>query len=219
MNKKEKLVYFMNPSIYCLTAESLSKGRDNISVVKEMLKAGVKIIQYREKKKSLKEKYYECMKIREMTKEYNAVFIVNDHVDLCAMVKADGIHIGQDDYPLTAVREYLGDDYIIGVSTHSPEQLRAAAAEGADYVGVGPIFETHTKEDVVAPVGFEYLEWAVKNSPVPIVAIGGIKEHNIKEVARRGAKCIALVSEIVGADDIMGKIKSLYTAINAKSLA
>ncbi|WP_041537680.1 thiamine phosphate synthase [Carboxydothermus hydrogenoformans] len=209
MSKLEKLRLLEDYNIYCITAEKFSRGRENLKVVSEMLKAGIRIIQYREKYKSLKEKYYECLKIRELTRQYGAILIVNDHVDLCQMVDADGVHLGQDDYPVKEARRILGDEYIIGVSTHSPEQLKKAAKEGADYAGVGPLFATNTKDNAIPPVGLEYLKWAVANSSIPFVAIGGIKEYNIQEVLDLGSKCIALVTEIVGAEDIKDKIDRL----------
>jgi len=209
MTKKEKLKLFDNYNIYCITAEKYSRGRTNIQVVKDMLKAGVKIIQYREKYKSFKEKYEECKKIRDLTKKKKAVFIINDHPDLCLMTGADGVHLGQDDYPVKEVRKILGADFIIGVSTHSPQQYKKAVLDGADYAGVGPLFETHTKDDVIPAVGLQYLKWVVKHKKIPFVAIGGIKEHNINEVINSGAKCICLVTEITAADDIKEKIKNL----------
>lgn len=209
MNKSKKLKEFKKYNIYCITAEKFSNGRKNIEVVKEMLQAGIKIIQYREKHKSFLEKYKECIKIRELTRKKKAIFIINDHPDLCLMVKADGVHLGQDDYPVNAVRKLLGREYIIGISTHSPEQYKKAVKDGADYAGVGPLFETHTKDDVMAPVGLSYLKWVVKNYKIPFVAIGGIKEHNIDKVINAGAKCICLVTEITGADNIGKKIYDL----------
>lgn len=198
--------------LYGITAEKYSNGRDNITVVKEMIEAGIKIIQYREKYKSMKEKYEECIRIREITKEKGVIFIINDHIDLAMMVNADGIHIGQDDIPIKEVRKIAGSK-IIGLSTHSPEQLKKAIEDGADYIGVGPIYKTYTKDDVCDPVGLEYLEYAVKNATIPFVAIGGIKEGNIDEVIKRGAKTICLVTEIVGAEDIQSKVKSIYSKI------
>lgn len=204
-SRREKL----DTDLYCLTAEEYSNGRCNIEVVKEMIASGVKIIQYREKGKKLLEKYNECMKIRELTGEAEVTFIVNDDIDIAMMVKADGVHIGQDDLPVEKVRELVGDEMIIGVSTHSPEQAQDAIRRGADYIGVGPIYKTFTKKDVCEPVGLEYLDYAVKNVNIPFVAIGGIKEHNIHEVRSRGARCIAMVTEIVGAEDIRKKIESI----------
>lgn len=111
------------------------------------------------------------------------------------------------------VRRLVGPDMIIGLSTHTPEQARAAAAAGADYIGVGPVFATRTKEDVVAPVGFAYLDWVAANIKLPFVAIGGIKAHNIGEVARHGARCCALVSELVGAPDIRERVAVVRRAM------
>ena len=99
------------------------------------------------------------------------------------------------------------------LSTHSPEQAQAATAVGADYIGVGPIFPTQTKEDVCAPVGFTYLDYVVANIKLPFVAIGGIKEHNIAQVCEHGARCCCLVSELVGAEDIGAKVAAVRQAM------
>lgn len=207
--KRKKL----ETGLYCLTAEEYSRGRSNMEVVNAMIKAGVKLIQYREKDKKLLEKYKECVAIRELTKAAGVTFIVNDDVHIAILVKADGVHIGQDDLPIEQVRKLVGEEMIIGVSTHSPEQARDAIEKGADYIGVGPIYNTFTKKDVCAPVGLEYLAYAAANVEIPFVAIGGIKEHNLQEVISKGAKCVALVTEIVGADNIEGKIESIKNKI------
>ena len=174
-----------------------------------MIAADIKTIQYREKEKHGRDKYQECLEIRKMTEDAGVVFIVNDDVALALSVKADGVHIGQDDLPFHKVRELTGGDMIIGFSTHSPRQAREAVAMGADYIGVGPIFRTFTKKDVCEPVGLEYLDYAVGNCPIPFVAIGGIKEDNIADVAGRGARLICAVTEILEADNIRGKILCL----------
>lgn len=213
---KRGLAGLLEADIYGITAEEYSAGRSNIEVVKVMIDSGVRVIQYREKDKKMLEKYRECLKIREMTQRAGVTFIVNDHVDLALLVGADGIHIGQDDLPPGKVRELAGDEMLIGLSTHSPAQAEAAVKAGVDYIGVGPIFATSTKKDVCDPVGLEYLEFVVKNIKLPFVAIGGIKEHNITEVSSRGARCIALVTEIVGAGDIASKIRDLRAALANK---
>lgn len=195
--------------LYGLTAEKFSLGRPNAEVVRAMLDAGVRIIQYREKTKKMGAKFEECLALRAMTREYGAAFIVNDDIDLALLVDADGVHVGQEDLPVAAVRRLVGADRAIGLSTHSPEQARAAVAAGADYIGVGPIFATRTKDDVCAPVGLSYLDYVVREIGLPFVAIGGIKEHNLSEVAGHGARCAALVTEIVGARDIAGKAAAL----------
>lgn len=174
-----------------------------------MISADISVIQYREKDKKIRDKYQECLKIRELTREAGVVFIVNDNIDLALAVGADGVHIGQDDLPPEKVRELMGGKMLIGLSTHSPSQARDALKAPVDYIGVGPIYPTKTKKDVCDPVGLTYLEYVVKNVNIPFVAIGGIKEHNIAEVSARGARCIALVTEIVGATNIQVKIKAL----------
>ena len=198
--------------VYALTDSRLALGRSVEEQARALLSAGVKILQYREKHAHAGVMLEECRLLRRLTLEAGACFIVNDHVDIAMLVDADGVHVGQDDLPVPEVRRLLGPDKIIGLSTHSPEQARAAVAAGADYIGVGPIFATQTKEDVCSPVGFSYLEWVVANIRLPFVAIGGIKEHNIAEVTRRGAKCCALVSELVGAPDIEEKVRAVRAA-------
>ncbi|MDF2547526.1 MAG: thiamine-phosphate diphosphorylase [Anaerosolibacter sp.] len=199
----------IDTDLYGITAEEHSLGRSNIEVVKEMIHAGIKVIQYREKDKKGLYKYDECLAIRKLTKEAGVHFIVNDDIDIALLVEADGIHIGQEDLPIEKVRELVGPDMIIGLSTHSPEQGQDAVKRGADYIGVGPIFKTYTKKDVCDPVGLTYLDYVVKHLDIPFVAIGGIKENNIAEVKGRGAKCICLVTEIVGAEHIGEKISTL----------
>lgn len=196
-------------NLYCLLGEEFSNGKSNVEVTKIMLERGVKVIQYREKDKSMLYKYNQCVQIRKLTKKAGAMFIVNDDVALGIAVSADGVHIGQDDLPIAEVRKLVGDKMIIGLSTHSPEQAEKAVADGADYIGVGPIYATKTKKDVCDAVGLSYLEYVVKNIDIPFVAIGGIKESNMREVLNSGAKCIAMVTEILGADDIGAKIAKI----------
>ena len=193
--------------LYALTDSRLSRGRPLEEVADKLLSSGIHILQYREKRLPAGKMLEECRMLREMTRKANACFIVNDHIDIAMLAGADGVHIGQDDLPVEEVRRLVGPDIIIGLSTHSPEQAR--------YIGVGPIFATQTKEDVVDPVGFEYLDWVVANIDLPFVAIGGIKEHNIGEVAAHGAKCCALVSELVGAPDIAEKVRKLRKAMRS----
>lgn len=196
--------------IYGITAEKFSRGRDNVAVVKDMIAGGVAVIQYREKhdKKSFRSMYEECLAIRQLTRESGVPFIVNDYVELAMLVDADGVHVGQDDLPVAAVRQRVGEK-IIGLSTHNPDQARAAVAAGVDYIGAGPIFTTQTKDDVCDAVGLDYLSHVVGSISLSAVAIGGIKQHNMDQVLAGGAKTVCLVTEIVGADDIVGMVRQL----------
>lgn len=200
--------------LYGITAEKFSAGRTNIQVVEQMIQGGVKVIQYREKRadKSYRTILEECTLIRELTRAAGVTFIVNDYVDVALLVDADGVHVGQDDLPVGAVRKLLGRNKIVGLSTHSPRQAEEAVRAGADYIGVGPIFATKTKDDVGDAVGCTYLDWVVENISLPFVAIGGIKRTNIAQIIQRGVKNICLVTEIVGAADIAETIKELNTA-------
>ncbi len=208
---------FPETDIYAITDSNLSLGRPVEEVVAALICAGVKIIQYREKRKKAGEMLRECEALRKMTRDAGVCFIVNDHVDIAALVKADGVHVGQEDLPLARVRELLGGDCIIGLSTHSPEQVAEAVRDGADYIGVGPLFATQTKEDVCEAVGLEYLDYVVKNYSIPFVAIGGIKRHNVVDVVRHGATCCCLVSELVGADDIAARVAEVRAIMEEAS--
>ncbi len=201
---------FPETDLYCITASQFSRGLSNQEVVTQMLEAGIKIVQYREKDFSTLKKYRECLTLKDLCARYGACFIVNDDVHLALAVAADGVHVGQDDLPPEKVRDLVGDKMLIGLSTHSPEQADKAAAAGiVDYFGVGPLYQTFTKKDVTAPVGLGYLDYVAAHHRMPFVAIGGIKEHNVADVVKHGAKCICMVTEIVGAENIGDKITAL----------
>ena len=210
---KPGMINFLTTDIYALTAEEYSLGRTNVEVAQLLITAGIKVIQYREKDKKAGQMYQECLAIRELTKQAGVTFIINDHIDLALLTGADGVHIGQDDLPPAQVRALIGNNMVLGLSTHSPAQAQAAAALGCiDYIGVGPIFATHTKKDVCEPVGFTYLEYVAQNHQLPFVAIGGIKEGNVKDVRQRGASIVAIVTDIVGAGDIPAKVQAIRQA-------
>lgn len=213
MTQSDK-IGILSSGLYCITDEQHSRGRSNLEVVRLMLDSGVRIIQYREKEKAKLGKFNDCRTLRDLTAQKNALFIVNDDVDIAMAVEADGVHIGQDDMPIEAVRSLTGSNTIIGLSTHSPQQAQDAVRRGADYIGVGPVFRTFTKKDVCEPVGFEYLDYAVENVTIPFVAIGGIKEHNLPDVAAHGAKTVCLVTEITEAEDIPAMIGKIFRILN-----
>lgn len=216
MKHRPNMDNFLSTDIYGITADEYSLGRGNVETVRLMAESGIKVIQYREKDKSARRMYAECMAIREITRRLGATFIVNDYIDLALAVGADGIHIGQDDLPPEEVRRLAGNEMIVGLSTHSPEQAQAAErmADIIDYIGVGPIFATKTKREVCHPVGLSYIAYVAANINLPFVAIGGIKEHNIGLVRAGGAGIISLVTEIVGAPDIPAKVRALRDALS-----
>lgn len=199
--------------IYGITGDNFSNGRSNYFCVEEMIKGGIKIVQYRAKTKDTREKVKEAREIRELCRKNGVIFIVNDNVDIALLVDADGVHIGQEDMHPDDVRKLIGDNKIIGLSTHSEKQgMEAYKNPNVDYIGVGPIFPTTTKD--TTPVGLGYLEYAVKNLDLPLVAIGGIKAHNIDAIIAKGAQRVCLVSEIVGADSISDMARNLQEKFN-----
>lgn len=199
--------------IYGITGDNFSNGRSNYFCVEEMIKGGIKIVQYRAKTKDTREKVKEAREIRELCRKDGVIFIVNDNVDIALLVDADGVHIGQEDMHPDDVRKLIGDNKIIGLSTHSEKQgMEAYKNPNVDYIGVGPIFPTTTKD--TTPVGLGYLEYAVKNLDLPFVAIGGIKAQNIDAIIAKGAQRVCLVSEIVGADSISDMARNLQEKFN-----
>lgn len=208
-SKKLKLAF----PLYCITCEEYSLGRSNIEVARDIFRAGAKILQYREKEKPKEEKFTECLQIKKMAYKAKATFIVNDDLDIAMATKADGVHLGQKDIPIGAARKLVGQKMIIGVSTHSPQQARLAINLGADYIGVGPIYPTLTKHDVCPAVGLKYLDYAATHVQIPFFAIGGIKRHNLEQVRKHGATCVAMITEIVSAADICLRIKEILSMI------
>lgn len=214
MTRQETMELFKSFPIYGITAEKASLGRSNYQVVKAMLEAGIRFVQYREKEKSALARYTECVELRKLTREYGAAFIIDDFVDLALAVDADGIHVGQDDLPVEIVRQIVGKNMVIGLSTHNSAQLDAAnlLKDVIDYVGVGPVFATQTKS-TAEPVGFSYVEYAAQKSLVPFVAIGGIKTQNIFHVWEHGARNMAVVTDITQSENIEQKVHELVNNI------
>lgn len=168
---------------------------DHLATARKVLAAGVKIIQLRDKKMG-KEEYLRIAKqMAGSAKRSGAAFILNDHWDLINKVGADGVHLGQDDiklFSLANVRRKIGEEKIVGISTHSLLQAKAAARAGADYISVGPIFATPSKPNVV-PVGIKLLKQVLRRVKIPVVAIGGIDRNNVEKVLKAGCKRAAVI--------------------------
>jgi thiamine-phosphate pyrophosphorylase len=179
-------------------------------MVKLVLDAGITCIQYREKQRTRREICDMAIKLRELTRSYNAVFIINDYADIALAVEADGVHLGQDDLPLREARKIMGRR-IIGISTHSLEQAKEAEAGGADYIGFGPVFPTTTK-DAGAPKGVDILTIIKQNCSIPVVAIGGISSGTIADVMNAGADAVAVATAICKGD-ITQNVKSFCEII------
>ncbi len=187
----------MNLDVYVVTDRSLAAGRPLLWVVEESLAGGAGVIQLREKDISTREFVELALRLKEITSRYGARLIINDRVDVALAVGADGVHLGQEDMPLQTARKILGP-VLIGVSVATVAEAAAAAAGGADYLGVSAVFSTPTKK-VATTVGLEGLRAIRKAVNLPLVAIGGINRDNAAEVVRAGADGLAVVSAVMAA--------------------
>jgi len=177
------------------------------------LAGGVDIVQLREKSAPDGEIVAAGRRLRALCDEHGALLIVNDRPDLALECGADGVHVGQDDEPVERARALVGEDMLVGISTHSPEQIEAALGSSADYLGVGPVYATPTKEGR-APVGLELVERAAAHAGAkPWFAIGGIDRSNVRDVAGAGAERIAVVRAIRDAGDPRTAAASLRAAV------
>ena len=171
------------------------------------------MIQLRDKWAGPRELLPQVRQIAQLCRDRGVHFIVNDRLDLAQAVDAHGVHVGQDDLPARAARALLGPGKLLGVSTHSLEQAIRAAADGADYAGIGPIFATATKSTGYAPVGVDTIRQLRSRIDLPLLAIGGITLSNVKEVIRAGAAGAAVISAIIGSDDIVRATQAFLAAI------
>ncbi len=190
---------------YFITDSSFSKN-GNFSDVCNAVKAEVSFVQFREKKGTTRNLYNDALALREQCKG-TTKFIVNDRIDIAMAVDADGVHIGQDDMPLSVARKILGKDKIIGVTVHNMLEAIEATTGGADYLGVAPVFATSTKEDSGNPCGVELISEIKRKLPIPVAAIGGINLDNALDVINAGADMICAISAVVTKDDVFGEIK------------
>jgi thiamine-phosphate pyrophosphorylase len=161
-----------------------------------LLDGGASFIQLRDKEASGRELLDQAIACLKLTREAGATLIINDRVDVALTAGADGVHLGQDDLSVDEAREILGEDKIIGVSTHSIDQFRAALETSANYIALGPVFPTLTKENTVPVVGLELVREARKLTDRPLVAIGGINLGRAPEVIEAGADCVAVISAL-----------------------
>jgi thiamine-phosphate pyrophosphorylase len=196
---------------YLVTDSGLSK-KGTLSDVKEAVEAGCKIIQYREKNKSTKEMIDEASEIKRICNG-RAIFLVNDRVDVALAVDADGVHIGQDDMPIETARKLLGEDKIIGLTVHTVDEAIEAEKSGADYAGLGSIFDTSTKKDAgkgIGPARIREVKNAIK---IPVVAIGGINKGNCRTVIENKADSLVAISAIVCSDDVKRETRDFIDII------
>jgi thiamine-phosphate diphosphorylase len=188
----------MFPFYFIADASFWSAHGGLVNAVDQALEGGVRFIQYRDKDGSRRVSYENAKALREITARKGATFIVNDQVDLAMAVGADGVHLGQDDLPVWAARKIMGQNRLIGISTHTLSEAISAESEEADYIGFGPVFETKTKPNARSPVGLETITEIKKQVSVPLYAIGGITYDQLSAVFGAGADGVAVISSVSG---------------------
>jgi thiamine-phosphate pyrophosphorylase len=200
-------------ALHVLTDRGLSRGRDTRTVIEAALRGGATTIQLRDKTASTRSLIEEGLALRELTRRYQALLIVNDRIDVALAVDADGAHIGQDDMPAKLARQLLGPHRILGISAGTIAEALAARADGADYLGVGPIYATSSKGDAGSPIGLELIRTLARDYSLPLVAIGGINARNTPEIIRAGAAGIAVISAVVSAENCVAATEELAQAL------
>ena len=195
-------------ALYLVTARYDWKEEDFLKKVEEACRSGVTLVQLREKECSTREYYELATKVKDITDKYHIPLIIDDRVDVCLAVNASGVHIGADELPVEVVRNMIGNDKILGVTAKTVERALEAEKNGADYLGVGAIYPTTTKV-ITQPTSIKTLKAIATTVSIPIVAIGGIKEDNMEPLEGTGIAGVAIVSEIMKADNIQEKCQSL----------
>ena len=204
-NKELLKLYFICGTTTCL-------GKDLYTVVEDALKGGITLFQFREKGEGAlegKDKVELAIKLQNLCKKYNVPFIVNDDIELALEIDADGVHVGQDDLGVDEIRKLMPDK-IIGLSIGNEEELKQSKVEYVDYVGVGPVFDTQSKEDAGGAIGYEGLELMRRFLPeMPLVAIGGIQTQHIKDVMKTNVDGVSIISAISYSDNIEKTVREM----------
>lgn len=204
--------------LYLVTDRTGFKNEEKfLNTIALAIKGGVKILQLREKNTPTNEFISLAKIVKEICSHHDCIFIINDRVDIALAVNADGVHLGQEDMDLITARKILGDQVIIGNSTHKPEDALNAIKNGADYIGVGPVFATPTKPNRQA-VGLEYVKWASENINIPFFAIGGINNDNINTVIESGAKQVAVVRALMKSENPEKDANKMLNQLNNNSI-
>jgi len=207
----------MNVDTYLVTAAPLSDGRSTVEIVEAAIAGGIDVVQLREKQMTARERYDLGRKLRELTREADVPLIVNDRIDLAAAIGADGVHLGDDDLPVDVAREQLGDDALIGRSVSTTEAAREAEDAGADYLGVGAVYATSSKDTDAeqSEIGLDRVRAIDDAVDIPFVGIGGVTADTAGDVVAAGADGVAVISAITAAEDPEAATRALNDAVDA----
>ena len=204
-------------SLYLVTDRPLSRGRSTIEIVRSAVAGGVTCVQLREKECGTREFLQEAEQLLPLLRKHRLPLIINDRIDVALAIEADGVHLGQSDMPISMARKICGDSLIIGISAESTDDAIRAEKEGADYIGVSPVFATPTKKDTAPPLGLEGVAQIRELVDIPIVGIGGIDHRNAQSVIQAGADGVAVVSAIVSADEPESAARRLRELVDQAS--
>ena len=205
--------------VYLVTDAGLSGEGSTIEVVEDAIRGGVDVVQLREKGTSARDRYELGATLRDLTREADVPLVVNDRIDLAAAIDADGVHLGDDDLPIDVARDRLGEDAVVGRSVSTPEAARRAERRGADYLGVGAVYGTTSKETdpEQSNVGLERVRAIREATDLPFVGIGGVTPENARGVVEAGADGVAVISAITAADDPEAATRRLGAAVRGAS--
>ena len=203
--------------LYVIIDATALKGRSHIEVAGQAIRGGAKVIQLRDKAHSKKELLAIAQELRNLCAEQDVLFIMNDYLDVALAVDADGLHAGQDDLPVKVARRLLPIDRILGCSARTVDKAAIAQSEGADYIAVGAMYPTSSKETAEV-VGTERLKQIRQAVTLPLVAIGGINASNVSEVLTAGADSVAVISAVLGAEDVEGATRQIVNMIEGEHL-
>ncbi len=193
----------MSYELYVVTDEKLSRGLSHATIAEQAVAGGADVIQLRDKELQGRDLFKTACLIRAVTKRSGVLFIINDRVDIALASGADGVHIGQQDIPLSAIRTLTPHPFIIGVSVSSLQEAITAEKEGADYIAVSPVFSTCSKDDAGPGLGLRLIRQISDTVSIPVIGIGGIHIENAGDVFNAGAVGVAVISAIVSQDDIV----------------
>ena len=202
--------------LHVLTDTELQSRFSHMELAKCAIRGGADTVQFRQKTASTREMIEMCREIKRLCKDADVTFIVNDRVDVAIASEADGVHLGQDDFPIPLARKLLGDTRIIGGSAVTLEEAQECLSEGADYIGFGPVYPTTSKNDAGPVTGIELLKEVVNAISIPIIAIGGVSVENTPEVIRAGAQGIAVISAVCCQENPEQATKELSHALQSE---
>lgn len=209
----ERIARFMEEvTLYPVSCEEMARGRSDYEWLSAVLEGGAQIVQLRDKNADANILYKKALEFRRQTRKACALLIINDRLDIALAVDADGVHLGNKDLPVDAARQ-LAPDLIIGISCNTEEQAASAAARGASYYNIGPLFSTGTKKDITPILGPDAIPRFRSRCSLPFTVMGGIKLHHVPELIARRARRLAVVTALTGADDIAAETRQWIYAI------